>query len=572
MENSMKRILIVDDDEELRAQFVRLLKKSGNRTENATLIQKVMGRLNRTETPSQSPVGYQYHVDSAAQGQDAYELVKKSLEGNNPYAVIFMDMRMPPGWDGLETIEKIWEIDSNPQVVICSAYSDYKWQDIVKRLGHKDNLFILRKPFEADEVSQLALALVEKYTLLVNSRKKMTDLEKAEEELRKTKNYLDNIFQALPSMLITVDHDGIVKRWNKAAEDYIGISQENAISKNIKTLLPFMEQFWSDFNEVVNSCQSKELKHVNVSSAGSLGENYLDISMYPLTYVGLEGIVFKIDEVTEAVKKDEHLRQAQKMDTVGNLAAGLAHDFNNVIGGIQATVSSIIFSLETASDLQALKKDVANDINIIADAAANGAEMIEQLMSISRRKEQQFSLTDLSKTIHSVLNICRHTLGKKIEIITRFPEGAMVEAFPTQLEQALLNLCVNASHAMTIMRPEGEQDKGGTLTITLEKIAVGEHLSEMFDAKQGNYWILSVSDTGVGMTKETISKIFDPFFTTKEKGKGTGLGLSMVYNIIRQHHGFMEIYSEPGNGSTFMIFLPAVEQEEKSRISISVRG
>jgi CheY-like chemotaxis protein len=136
----------------------------------------------------------------------------------------------------------------------------------------------------------------------------------------------------------------------------------------------------------------------------------------------------------------------------------------------------------------------------------------------------------------------------------------MIQADVAQIEQALLNLCVNASHAMTIMRPEYEQ-QGGILTIAVEKIFIDQHFTESHPGvKEGDHWILRVIDTGVGMNSKTLTKIFDPFFTTKEKSQGTGLGLAMVYNIVHQHNGYIDVYSNPGVGTTFNILLPVLEE------------
>ena len=138
----------------------------------------------------------------------------------------------------------------------------------------------------------------------------------------------------------------------------------------------------------------------------------------------------------------------------------------------------------------------------------------------------------------------------------------MVSADPTQVEQVLLNLCVNGYHAMTMMREEG-QHQGGRLSIGLEKIYADRHFCERHpEAAEGHYWILSVNDTGVGMDTKTVAKIFDPFFTTKGKGKGTGLGLAVVYSIVQQHRGFIDVYSEAGAGSTFNVYLPAMSDEQ----------
>jgi len=290
---------------------------------------------------------------------------------------------------------------------------------------------------------------------------------------------------------------------------------------------------------------------------------FIDISICP--YSGMEagkGAVIVIDDVTELEKKEQYIRRSQKMDIVGTLAAGLSHDFNNVINGIKATVDSIKFSLGNAKlTADALRKQVKDDLEIVEESANRGADIVEQLLSISRRKELALADVDLVVALKNVQKICGNTLPKTVEMIVEtHEEKAMMKASLTQIEQILLNLCINASHAMTIMKKE-EDEKGGRLGVSLEKIYVGPNMCESIpDAREGYYWLISVSDTGVGMTKQVMARIFDPFFTTKEK-RGTGLGLSMVYNIVKEHKGFIDLFSEPGSGSVFFIFLPVAGED-----------
>ncbi len=393
----------------------------------------------------------------------------------------------------------------------------------------------------------------------------ISERKKAQEQLENTRNFLENVFQAVPTMLISVDSLGIITQWNKATEKFTGIPASEAESGILWEKAPFLAPYRMNFERVASSSAPEELRMVEAPGAQS---KFLNIFIYPLAYNGSGGAVIQIEDMTEVQKKDEFVRQAQKMDTMGNLASGLAHDFNNVIGGIKATVSSIRFSMQTNSiNIAKLKADLDKDLAIIEDSVQHGSDMVEQLRSLSKKKEKDFSSVDIAKAVKSVLRICKNTFPRSIDISSSLgDEPAMVKAYPTQLEQALLNLCVNASHAMTIMRGEKYASEGGSLSISLEKVSPGKHFSSILPgAHEGKYWLLRIWDTGVGMSQEILSKIFDPFFTTKDKSNGTGLGLSMVYNIIQQHKGFIEVYSEPGNGSIFNIFLP-VDNDEQERL------
>jgi signal transduction histidine kinase len=275
------------------------------------------------------------------------------------------------------------------------------------------------------------------------------------------------------------------------------------------------------------------------------------------------GLVIQIEDITNLEKKDAQLRQAQKMESIGNLASGLAHDFNNALGGIIGTVSLLHHSKNN--------NNITNErlqfcIETIEKSAKKASGIVDQLMSISRHNTAPASVMCLSEAITNVLKICETTFDKSIEI--KFAPGnerAYIIGDATQIEQVLLNIFVNASHAMTIMRPEAEHE-GGTLSIKINKTNISgffdSHSSEM---RSGKYWNIRIHDTGIGIPKNIQEKIFDPFFTTKQQENGTGLGLSMVYNIINSHNGSINLYSEQGEGTTFNIYLPAIDPEKAKK-------
>ena len=263
-------------------------------------------------------------------------------------------------------------------------------------------------------------------------------------------------------------------------------------------------------------------------------------------------------DITEAHLKDEQFKQAQRMETVGMLAGGVAHDFNNILGVIMGTTSLLRLRLGAGRHPRAPELD--ESLGQIEQAVERATALVGQLLSISRRKELCLAPLDLVACVRTVQKLLARSIDKSISLVVAPAEsGAMVVADAGQLEQAILNLCVNAGHAMTFMRPAG-RPWGGTLTLGVRQLSPDpSFLSRHPDAQLRNYWVLSIQDTGVGMDQETISRLFTPFFTTKEIGRGTGLGLSLVYSIVKSHLGFMSVYSEPGSGSTFNIYLPVME-------------
>jgi len=372
---------------------------------------------------------------------------------------------------------------------------------------------------------------------------------------------METVFQSVPSMLISTDAEGIVTHWNIAIEKFTRVKAAEAEGKPFWEKVPFLEPYKTKFRSVIEEKKGDRFSMVEIPGDEI---KYLDISINPLLEQNACGAIIQIEDMTESRRKDEYVRQAQKMDTVGTLAAGIAHDFNNVIGGIKGTVSSIRYSIMlNKGNIVKLIRDMDKDLAIIEESAKHGEDMVEQLKSLARKKEKDFSTVDLIKVIENVIRICKNTFPESIEIFgpdDEFP-SALVKAYPTQLDQMLLNLCVNASHAMTIMKKEGGS-RGGSMSVSLDRVSPGKHFSSILPgASAGDYWLIRVSDTGVGMDQDILSKIFDPFFTTKGKDAGTGLGLSMVYNIVQNHKGFVEVYSEPENGSIFNVFLPVSDEQ-----------
>jgi signal transduction histidine kinase/CheY-like chemotaxis protein len=253
-----------------------------------------------------------------------------------------------------------------------------------------------------------------------------------------------------------------------------------------------------------------------------------------------------LDEKREKEKLREQFLQAQKMEAVGQLAGGVAHDFNNILTAILGLSE---FLLQNPGD----KETMSADITEIKTAAQRAAVLTRQLLAFSRQQVLKPRILDLSVTIAEMDKMLRRVLNENIDLKTVVsPRLAAVKADPGQIEQVLMNLVVNARDAMP---------NGGRLTIELANVELTkDYVKEHLGASEGPHVMLAVSDTGAGMDKITISRLFEPFFTTKEKGKGTGLGLSTVYGIIKQSGGSIFVYSEIGKGSSFKVYLPQADE------------
>jgi two-component system cell cycle sensor histidine kinase/response regulator CckA len=250
-------------------------------------------------------------------------------------------------------------------------------------------------------------------------------------------------------------------------------------------------------------------------------------------------------DVTEQRALERQLRQAQKMEAVGQFAGGVAHDFNNLMGVILG-YSELLEEQFDSSDPSRKK------IEQIHKAATRAASLTTQLLAFSRQQVLQPVVMDLNATITEMDKILSRLIGEDIEVVTVLePHLGRVKADPSQIEQILMNLAANARDAMP---------RGGKLTIETVNVDLDEaYARQRADVRPGPYVMLAVSDTGVGIDKETQAHIFEPFFTTKGLGKGTGLGLSTVYGIVKQSGGYISVYSEMGQGATFKVYLPRIE-------------
>ncbi|MFC1494688.1 PAS domain S-box protein [Thermodesulfobacteriota bacterium] len=258
-----------------------------------------------------------------------------------------------------------------------------------------------------------------------------------------------------------------------------------------------------------------------------------------------------VDDITERISLEAQLRQAQKMEAIGTLAGGVAHDFNNILTTIIGNADLMLMDIDTDNPL-------IEEIKEIKMAGERAATLTSQLLAFSRKQIVQPKILDLNDVLENIEKMLVRLIGENIEILM-IPGSALwkVEIDPGQVEQVLMNLVINAKDAMPI---------GGKLTIETVNIDLDDNYFAghgIVGNQTGSYVLMTVSDTGLGMEKEVQKNIFDPFYTTKERDKGTGLGLSTVYGIVKQNNGFIWLYSEPGQGSTFKIYLPRVKRDVK---------
>jgi PAS domain S-box-containing protein len=254
-------------------------------------------------------------------------------------------------------------------------------------------------------------------------------------------------------------------------------------------------------------------------------------------------------DVTQEVRLEQHLRQMQKMEALGTLAGGIAHDFNNILNPIFINTELVLLDAPEASPMR-------QPLQLVLEAAERGKGLVKQIITFSRQKEREAKPMKAEPLVKEALKFLRASLPSTVEIREKIErETRFILADPTQVYQVVMNLCSNAAYAM--------REQGGVLEVSLAEVEVDEDMAGLHpDFDPGPYLRLTVSDTGVGMTKEVLERAFDPFFTTKKPGEGSGMGLSVVHGIVRNAKGAITAYSEVGKGSTFNVFFPGVEAEE----------
>ncbi|HEY3760365.1 MAG TPA: response regulator [Verrucomicrobiae bacterium] len=553
---SANRILVIDDNQSIHADFRKILAPP---KESEFALQAAEELLfGQPVSPTTRPVTV-YEIDCASQGQEGFKMVQKASQEGRPYALAFVDVRMPPGWDGVETVTQIWQKYPELPVVICTAYSDYSWSEMMSKLGYSDNLVILRKPFEAVEVLQMAHSLTRKWLLgrqvrshieeldkLVQSRTR--NLEEANDALRRSEERFAKAFRASPiALMLQSASDQRYVDVNDAFLQLTGFHREEVVGRthvelNLFPELKFLWQIMQTLNErvpianVQGALRTKDGKNLQILVSTQI----FDLENRP-------HCLMSVQDITHRIHVEEQLRQAQKMEAVGQIAAGVAHDFNNILTVIQGHAELQLCGGE-------LPEPTRESFQEINRASARAASLVRQLLAFSRKQMLHQRPLNVHAALDGLGKMLGRVLGETITLKIQCPDDLPhVFADAVNFEQIVINLAVNARDAM----PEGGPLIISAMPVTIE----ADYKDKVPDAIPGNYVCLSVVDAGTGMDEAMRVKIFEPFFTTKEIGKGTGMGLATVYGIVKQHQGWIEVESTPGTGSVFKVFLPVSQDQ-----------
>jgi PAS domain S-box-containing protein len=382
----------------------------------------------------------------------------------------------------------------------------------------------------------------------------VTERKRAEWALRESEERYHSLIEGVRDIVFALGPDGTVTSLNAAFERVTGWPAEEWIGK------PFEQLVHPDdlglLFELVDRAVRGETQPVSQLRLRTRSGGYRmgEFAATPQFREGrLWGVLGIARDITERLSLEQQLRQAQKMEAVGRLAAGVAHDFNNILTAITGYAQLLLEDLGPNDPHR-------EDVDEIRKAADRAAGLTRQLLAFSRQQILQPTVLDLNTLVGETESMLGRLLGEDVRLATRLaPNLGAVKTDRSQIEQVIMNLAVNARDAM----PEGGQLTIETANVEMDDVYAREH----FPALPGSYVMLAVSDTGTGMSEDTQAHMFEPFFTTKGKGKGTGLGLATVYGIVKQSAGFVWVYTEPGHGTTFKIYLPRVGQLPEPRIS-----
>ncbi len=372
--------------------------------------------------------------------------------------------------------------------------------------------------------------------------------KQAEEALRESEKKYRTVLEANPDPVAVYDIEGKVVYFNPAFSRVFGWTLEECLGKIMDDFVPIKN--WPEtrimnskvlagksFSSIETERYTKDGQIIPVSVSGAV---YSDRDGNPV------GSVINLRDISVQKKLEAQLQHAQKMEAVGTLAGGVAHDFNNLLQAVQGYAELLLLN----------KKDGETsyrELQEIHAAAKKGGELTRQLLTFSRKVESKLRPVDLNKEVEKTRRLLERTIPKMIEIELRlFGDLWTVDADPTQLEQIIINLAVNAKDAM----PDG----GKLIIETQNAVLDDDFCKRHVGARPGDYVLLRISDTGNGMEKNILEHIFEPFYTTKGVGEGTGLGLAMVYGIVKNHGGYIICSSAPGEGTTFVIYLHAIER------------
>ncbi len=448
--------------------------------------------------------------------------------------LVLMDIQLHGRLDGVETACQVQAAFDVP-VVYLTAFAD---QEVVERALHAGSYGYLLKPFQDRELFIMIETALYKHRM--------------ERRLKESERWLATTLKSIGDAIIATDSYGRVKFMNPVAEKLTGWSQAEALGQELGQVFCIIgESTGRPLEWTLAQLEQEGLNTSWLEQPLLKTRNGADvpIELSPASIQDetrpIAGLVLAFRDITERRQLEEQLRQSLKMEAVGQLAGGVAHDFNNILTVIIGYAELLLQHGDIIND------GARRDIEQIKKAGERAASLTQQLLAFSRKQVLRPRVLDLNGIVTGVEAMLLRLIGEDIQLVTRLQPGlGSIKADAGQIEQVIVNLVVNARDAMA----EGGAISLETKNILIDSAFAGQHPG----MTPGPYVMLAVTDTGHGMDTRTLSRIFEPFFTTKETGKGTGLGLAAVHGITKQSQGHIQVESKPGQGATFSIYFPQV--------------
>jgi PAS domain S-box-containing protein len=538
--------------------FAEVLMRVHNLLEVRLLHRKAEMRAEQAETRGEqairaSELRYRRLFETAQDGILILDAGTGQVVDANPF------MKHLLGYSQEEILgRKLWEIGPFKGAAASKiAFAELQNADRIRYEG----LPLETKDGRRVEVEFISNAcLVDQKRLIQCNIRDITERKQAE----KTATRLAAIVESSDDAIIGEDLEGVIQSWNTGAEKIFGHSTGEMVGSPMALLIPAdRPDEESQILEKIKHGESvRNFETVRQAKDGRRIDVSVTVSPIKDSTGQIIGMSKVARDITERRKLEAQFRQSQKMDAIGQLAGGVAHDFNNILGVIQ--IQSAL--LKTGDNLSPKQLDFAEQIGA---ATQRAAALTRQLLLFSRKEILQLRDLDLNQSINDMTKMLRRTIGEDIQMQFKFAmQPLYIHADAGMMDQVLMNLTVNSRDAMP---------KGGRLIIETSAVEFDESiLGQSAHARPGSFVCLSVSDTGCGIPAENLPRIFEPFFTTKEIGKGTGLGLATVFGIVQQHNGWVNVYSEAGHGTTFRIYLPrlagTVVQKTEQPMLAPLRG
>ncbi len=563
MINGNNRILIIDDDHDIWKAY-QLVLQPNSRDEASSISQ--LNALLLAEHPSETPLPSEetpdFELSYASQGQEGYEMVKQAIRDQQPFAIAFVDIRMPPGWDGMETAARIRKFDLDIELVIVTAYSDRSREEIAKAVGTLHKLLFFRKPFDPEELMQVAVSLCDKW-----------NTGKRENEQRRE---LQTILDTSPAAIFSVDQEDRVIAWNPAAEKITGFPAEEVKGK-VCVFREISEYSFCHTCEARDNPQSRgsdrEMKItakdgtskiicLYVAQVALEKENgvmticsFWDITALKEGEQALSESNQRLQEKiatnerlqAESLHLQQELHQAQKMEAIGLMAGGVAHDLNNILASIVGYPQLITLQFPDNKQLHELAQAVE-------EAGERAAAVVDDLLTVARGVAVVKQVADLNTLVENYLASTEakevQKLHPEVMLSTDLnPQSLHISCSPIHIAKCLMNLVNNAAEAI--------EGKGEVVIATSRQEVVEDSGNSACKVQPGRYAVLQVRDNGPGISEEDQERIFEPFYTKKAMGRsGTGLGLAVVWNTALDHNGSVTVSSTQGQGTNFtLLFL-----------------